>query len=54
MKTLVCLLPFFVPELGDEFLVALTERWLLVGADQSAAVQKELSERRTVKEQREK
>ena len=43
----MCLLPFFMPEFGDEFLVALAESGLLIGPDQATAVQEELSERRT-------
>lgn len=37
-------LPFLVPELRDEFLVALAQRRLLISSDQSTAVQEELGE----------
>lgn len=39
--------PVFVPQVRDELLVAFTQRRLLVCSDQSAAVDEELSERRT-------
>ena len=44
------LLPFFMPELWDEFLVTLTESRLLISPDQSTAVKEELSERRAGEE----
>ena len=40
----MCLLPFFMPELWDEFLVTLTESRLLISPDQPTAVEEELSE----------
>lgn len=45
--TFMCLLPFFMPKLADEFLVTLAEGRFLIGPDQSTAVQEELGERRT-------
>lgn len=45
-------LPFFVPELWDEFLVTLAEGRLFVCPNQTAAVQEELSERRTGEEKK--
>lgn len=41
-----------MPEFRDELLVALAEGGLLVGPDQSAAVQEELGERRAGKERK--
>lgn len=45
-------LPFFMPELRDEFLVTLAEGRLFVRPNQTAAVQEELSERRTGEEKK--
>lgn len=39
--------PVFVPQVRNKLLVAFTQRRLLVCSDQSAAVDEELSERRT-------
>lgn len=46
------ILPFFMPEFWDEFLVTLTEGRLFVSPNQSTAVQEELSERRAGEERR--
>jgi hypothetical protein len=46
----VCIVPFLVPELRDEFLVAFAQCGLFVSPHQSTAVQEELSERRTGEE----
>lgn len=43
----MCLSPFFMPKLADEFLVTLAEGRFLIGPHQSTAVQEELGERRT-------
>lgn len=42
----VCVLvPFLVPELGDEFLIAFAQRRLLISTHQPTAVQEKLSQR---------
>lgn len=43
----MCIVPFLVPELRDQFLVAFAQCRLFVSPHQSTAVQEELSERRT-------